>query len=206
MVSAFDEETEDLDEDREICRLRPKPILKALSWLGRIAGIERLQPILQCSLIKAFQAQSVTDRREALPLPMAVVVAWEQHVCSPHCPPDRPLFLGELLLALRAGLRLGTCKGSSSPADHSQVLAKGEFVGKLRLPRQATLCHNPLMNFRPLPKVPMGFAVPGRGPVSLGRDRKSPPEVSVPGLYPASPPQLGRPTESQLHLPQAHVL
>ena len=62
---------------------------------------------MQASLIRAFLTQPTTDRKEALPFPMAVVVAWERYVCSPHCSQDLRLFLGGLLLALHAGLRFG---------------------------------------------------------------------------------------------------
>ena len=96
-----------LEEDREVCKIGPRPILKALSWLSRTAEVPALQPILQASLIRAFLTQPTTDRKEALPLPLAVVVAWERYVCSPHCPQDLRLFLGGLLLALHGGLRFG---------------------------------------------------------------------------------------------------
>ena len=96
-----------LEEDREVCKIGPRPILKALSWLSRIAEVPALQPIMQASLIRAFLTQPTTDRKEALPLPMAVVVEWEKYICSPHCPQDLRLFLGGLLLALHGGLRFG---------------------------------------------------------------------------------------------------
>ena len=96
-----------LEEDREVCKIGPRPILKALSWLSRIAEVPALQPIMQASLIRAFLSQPTTDRKEALPLPMAVVVEWEKYICSPHCPQDLRLFLGGLLLALHGGLRFG---------------------------------------------------------------------------------------------------
>ena len=96
-----------LEEDREVCKIGPRPILKALSWLGRNADVSALQPLLQASLMKAFLTQPTADRKEALPLPMAVVVEWEEYLCSPHCPQDLRLFLGGLLLALHGGLRFG---------------------------------------------------------------------------------------------------
>ena len=96
-----------LEEDREVCKIGPRPILKALSWLGRHAEVPALQPLMQAGLIRAFLTQPTTDRKEALPLPMAVVVAWERYICSPHCPQDLRLFLGGLLLALHGGLRFG---------------------------------------------------------------------------------------------------
>ena len=96
-----------LEEDREVCKIGPRPILKALSWLSRNAEVPALQPLLQASLIRAFLTQPTTDRKEALPLPMAVVVEWEKYICSPHCPQDLRIFLGGLLLALHGGLRFG---------------------------------------------------------------------------------------------------
>ena len=93
-----------LEEDREVCKIGPKPILKALSWLSRNAEVSALQPLLQTSLIRAFVTQPTTDRKEALPLPLAVVVEWEKYISSPHCPQDLRLFLGGLLLALHGGL------------------------------------------------------------------------------------------------------
>ena len=96
-----------LEEDHEICKIGPRPILKALSWLGRNADVTALQPLLQASLIRAFLTQPTSDRKEALPLPLAVVVEWEKYICSPHCRQDLRLFLGGLLLALHGGLRFG---------------------------------------------------------------------------------------------------
>ena len=72
-----------LEEDREICKIEPRPILKALSWLGRNADVSALQPLLQASLIRAFLTQPTSDRKEALPMPLAVVVEWEKYICSP---------------------------------------------------------------------------------------------------------------------------
>ena len=76
-----------------------------MAWPAR--RVPALQPLLQASLIRAFLTQPTTDRKEALPLPMAVVVEWERYICSPHCPQDLRLFLGGLLLALHGGLRFG---------------------------------------------------------------------------------------------------
>ena len=98
-------------------------ILKALSWLGRKADIAALQPLLQASFIKAFLTQPTADRKEALPLPLAVVVEWEKYICSPHCPQDLRLFLGGLLLALHGGLRFG---------DLQRIPAYEGSVGRLR--------------------------------------------------------------------------
>ncbi|CAE7349409.1 unnamed protein product, partial [Symbiodinium microadriaticum] len=62
--------------------------------------VSALQPLLQASLIRAFLTQPTADRKEALPLPLAVVVEWEKYICSPHCPQDLRLFLGRALDSL----------------------------------------------------------------------------------------------------------
>ncbi|CAE7261995.1 unnamed protein product [Symbiodinium sp. CCMP2592] len=96
-----------LEEDREVCRTGPKPMIKALSWLAKTAGLAQLAAVLSDRLIRTFTAQTDTDRREALPLPLAVVVAWERRICQEECPTELCLLLGGFLLALHGGLRFG---------------------------------------------------------------------------------------------------
>ncbi|CAE7626068.1 unnamed protein product [Symbiodinium sp. CCMP2592] len=96
-----------LEEDREVCRTGPKPMIKALSWLAKTAGLAQLAAVLSDRLIRSFTAQADTDRREALPLPLAVVTAWERRICQPECPIELCLLLGGFLLALHGGLRFG---------------------------------------------------------------------------------------------------
>ncbi|CAE7656370.1 unnamed protein product [Symbiodinium sp. CCMP2592] len=96
-----------LEEDREVCRTGPKPMIKALSWLAKTAGLAQLAAVLSDRLIRSFTAQTDTDRREALPLPLAVVIAWERRICQPECPIELCLLLGGFLLALHGGLRFG---------------------------------------------------------------------------------------------------
>ena len=47
------------------------------------------------------------DRREALPLLLAVLAAWEEHIVSPACAPAVGLLLGALLLCAHCSLRFG---------------------------------------------------------------------------------------------------
>ena len=47
------------------------------------------------------------DRREALPLPLAILAAWEEHIVSPACTPAVGLLLGALLLCAHCSLRFG---------------------------------------------------------------------------------------------------
>ncbi|CAE7275938.1 unnamed protein product [Symbiodinium sp. CCMP2592] len=101
-----------LEEDREVCRAGPKPMIKALSWLAKTAGLAQLAAVLSDRLIRTFTAQADMDRREALPLPLAVVVAWELRICQPECPTELCLLLGGFLLALH---------GKMPDADSFQV-------------------------------------------------------------------------------------
>ena len=66
-----------------------------------------LYDLLQNRLIRSFLSQPVQDRKEALPLPLAVVVGWERRVCCPSAPQEQKLLLGSFLLALHGGLRFG---------------------------------------------------------------------------------------------------
>ena len=47
------------------------------------------------------------DRREAIPIPLAVIASWERCVCHDSAPDALRLFLGGLLLAAHASLRFG---------------------------------------------------------------------------------------------------
>ena len=96
------------DEDRSANRVGPRPMLKAISWLQRQAQIPALGPLLMNPLVQAFHALiGPADRREAMPIPLALIAAWERGVCAPHTPAAVKLFLGGLLLAAHASLRFG---------------------------------------------------------------------------------------------------
>ena len=95
-------------EDREICRSSPKQTIKALTWLAAHAQMPALQALLNNKLIAAFRADAVPkDRKEALPLPLAAVAAWELIVCLKSTAPQLRLLLGAFLLAFWASLRFG---------------------------------------------------------------------------------------------------
>ena len=156
-----------------------KSALKALSWLSRAAGLSFLWSIFQDSLITAFRSQKVADRREALPLPLAVVVAWERRLCDADCPSDLCILLGGFLLAVHGGLRFGDLQRirlSSHPACPSQPPASEGCAGRLRLPGKG----NRFRYFRQISAYPMGLAIPASRASSLDQDRAS--------LFPASLP------------------
>ena len=95
-------------EDRTANICGPRPMLKALSWLQRHAQIPALAPIIQNPLVLAFHAsEGPVDRREAIPIPLAVIASWERCVCHDSAPDALRLFLGGLLLAAHASLRFG---------------------------------------------------------------------------------------------------
>ena len=96
------------EEDREVCRTSPKQTLKALTWLASYAQIPVLQALLGNKLIAAFRSDvAPRDRKEALPLPLAAVAAWEVLVCLKSTAPQLRLLLGAFLLAFWASLRFG---------------------------------------------------------------------------------------------------
>ena len=95
-------------EDRTANICGPRPMLKALSWLQKHAQIHTLAPMIQNPLILAFHAtEGPVDRREAIPVPLAVIASWERCVCHDSAPDALRLFLGGLLLAAHASLRFG---------------------------------------------------------------------------------------------------
>ena len=80
----------------------------ALSWLSRIAELPCLRDLLGRPLIAAFRVdEEPRDRKEALPLPLAALCAWERAIADPACPTQLALLLGGLLLAAHASLRFG---------------------------------------------------------------------------------------------------
>ena len=97
-----------LDEDRSANHADPKAMLKAISWLQKCAQLSVLQTVIHNPLIQSFHTTSKpSDRREAVAIPLAVLVAWEIRVCSPSCPESLRLFLERMLLAAHASLRFG---------------------------------------------------------------------------------------------------
>ena len=95
-------------QDLEIHRISATSAIKALRWFHKLSQWEQLTPAMQSPVITAYCSQSTAkDRREALPIPMALVAAWEQRVCDADAPLCTVLCLGAALLATHANLRFG---------------------------------------------------------------------------------------------------
>ena len=95
-------------EDRSSVRIAPRPMLKALSWLARINQIESLASLLSNPLAKAFASpQRPQERKEALPLPLAILASWERKVCAADCAHNLRITLGAFLLAAHTSMRFG---------------------------------------------------------------------------------------------------
>ena len=95
-------------EDRQAFKCKPQAALKALSWFHRKGQIASLSHLCLNPLVQAFSKEDgPSDRREAMPLPLAVIVAWETKIREPTCPPALALLLGGFLLASHCSLRFG---------------------------------------------------------------------------------------------------
>ena len=94
------------EEDRPALKCSPKQAVEALSWLARTAQIADLATLLSNTLIRSFSLPCAPqERKEALPLPLATLVAWEQKLLQPDCPASLGLLLGGVLLAAHCSLR-----------------------------------------------------------------------------------------------------
>ena len=69
--------------DRACQRTPPVMCVKALRWFAKHAQVEGLAAAMYMPIISAYTLRDEPrDRREAMPLPMACVIAWEQCVCN----------------------------------------------------------------------------------------------------------------------------
>ena len=115
------------EEDRPALKCSPKQAVKALSWLARTAQIADLATLLSNTLIRSFSLPCAPqERKEALPLPLATLVAWEQKLLQPDCPASLGLLLGGVLLAAHCSLRF---KDSQRISFHSLSLSAHALRG-----------------------------------------------------------------------------
>ena len=74
-------------QDRAVCRTSPLTAVKSLRWFSKHAEWQELQEALSSSVIAAYaKSTACQDRREAYPVPLALLVAFEHAVCCRHTP------------------------------------------------------------------------------------------------------------------------
>ena len=88
-------------------RIQPPQLLRGLRWLAKTALMQSLMDILNNYLMGSFLKGSgkPKDRKEAIPIPFAILVMWEQAIVSQDTPEWTVLLLGGLLLAVWGSLR-----------------------------------------------------------------------------------------------------
>ena len=93
--------------DAQSIRLQPPRLLSGLKWLAKTALMEDLQKVLNTFLINSFLQGSgkPKDRKEALPIPFAILARWEEKIMNQKTEDWLKLLLGGFLLAVWASLR-----------------------------------------------------------------------------------------------------
>ena len=95
-------------EDLDLHRCSATMAVKSARWLAKHSQWEALQLAMQAPLVSAYAARNfASDRKEALPVPLMLVMQWEARVCHPNTPRTTRLLLGAALLCIHASLRFG---------------------------------------------------------------------------------------------------
>ena len=118
--------------DVKAVRLQPMHIIRGLRWLVKTALMDDMATVLNNALITSFAKGSSQprDRKEAVPVPLWVLINWELHIIHPDTPDWTRLLLGGFLLA---------CWGSLRYADLQRIqvtslnLATGALRGTCRM-------------------------------------------------------------------------
>ena len=96
------------EEDREVHLMSPSSSIKALRWIAKTLDWHALSQAMLSSVIMAYGRQSREfDRKEATPIPLALLAHWERTLCTPQTYLTTKLFLGAVLLCTHASLRFG---------------------------------------------------------------------------------------------------
>ena len=164
-------------QDLEIHRISATSAIKALRWFHKLAQWEQLTPAMHSPVISAYSSRSTAkDRKEALPIPMAIIAAWEQRVCDPHAPLSTVLNLGAALLAIHASLRFGDIQRvgfASLSLSHNGRTARHMLCHQDNLPGP-TLCSYPGRHHRPRHALLLASTLVGRAAprmLALSRER-----------------------------------
>ena len=96
------------DQDRAVHRTSASSAVKSLRWLAKHIQWAALQARVRNSLVSSYCKQIASfDKREATPVPAALVAAWERILCAPHTPLTTKLILGAALLCIHSSIRFG---------------------------------------------------------------------------------------------------
>ena len=88
--------------------MSPLSSIKALRWLAKTVEWQALSQIMTSPVLSAYGTQSrAYDRKEAMPIPLALIVSWEELMCTQSTALTTKLFLRAALLCTHAGLRFG---------------------------------------------------------------------------------------------------
>ena len=73
-------------QDRGVHRTLPVMCIKALRRWAKHCSWQKLSEAMQSPLVSAYsRSTAIRDKREAVPIPLAVLAAWERMVCNTDC-------------------------------------------------------------------------------------------------------------------------
>ena len=81
------------EQDRALRRTSASSAVKSLRWLAKHIQWAALQACVCNSLVASYCKQISFDKREATPIPAALIAAWERILCAPRAPLTTKLVL-----------------------------------------------------------------------------------------------------------------
>ena len=95
-------------QDRAVHRSSSNTAIKALRWVAKRIQWHALSACVRNALVTAYSKQIDSyDKKEAVPLPLALIVMWELLLCTPGAPLTTKLVLGAAPVCTRASIRSG---------------------------------------------------------------------------------------------------
>ena len=95
-------------QDRAVHRTSCGAAIKALRWLAKHLQWQALQACTQNNLVTSYTKQvEAYDKKEAVPIPLSLIAAWEQCICCPSTPLTTKLVLGAILACTHSSIRFG---------------------------------------------------------------------------------------------------
>ena len=98
-------------QDRAVHRSSVNTAIKSLRWLAKHGQWHALSACMHNALVASYAKQiDAYDKKEAVPLPLALIVAWELVLCMRATPLTTKLVLGAALLCAHASIRFGDAR------------------------------------------------------------------------------------------------